>query len=294
MKFEKGLDSIKPKNERKNEKQTSDHQKNKYIKLGIVGLASIDFLLIASGLIYSVEKYNKKLNPVNGFDVNKHEEIQRIATIESFLVKNNSPNITSKETYVTPQEPGMPTNTITELPKETNVTGNITQTAPEVSALVAEKPVEGPKTEPKPEVIANPIISSSQAAETKPVATTKPAPAVNNSGCIQFPPYILNVMKQDNPNTPTDSAKKDGKTVCHLIAEGKKDKPGISSENPIGHKGSCCLDPDEIPNPKCCYPTGSVYEGVIANLIKNNPPAVVKENGNHLSFDFLKKKKKKK
>lgn len=55
------------------------------------------------------------------------------------------------------------------------------------------------------------------------------------------------------PPIRSDTKKIDGKKVC----KHRKDKPVKSKKN---HKGKihvdeqCCLDPDEIPNPRCYYP----------------------------------------
>jgi hypothetical protein len=90
------------------------------------------------------------------------------------------------------------------------------------------------------------------------VAPAKSAPKASGITCIKIPANILAKLK--NPPTPPDGEKKDGKLICHVLADGKKDNPHKSDKNPKGEWGGCCYDPDEVPNPRCCYPVGSVYE----------------------------------
>lgn len=84
------------------------------------------------------------------------------------------------------------------------------------------------------------------------------APKSGGAGCIKIPTNILAGLK--GAPVPPDGKKKDGKLICHVLADGKKDKPQKSKKNPKGQWGGCCYDPDEVPNPNCCYPIGSVYE----------------------------------
>jgi hypothetical protein len=94
------------------------------------------------------------------------------------------------------------------------------------------------------------------------------APKSAGTGCIKIPANILAGLK--GAPTPPDGKKKDGKLICHVLAEGKKDKPQKSKKNPKGQWGGCCYDPDELPNPNCCYPVGSVYEKPLLAYF-NNP-----------------------
>jgi hypothetical protein len=88
--------------------------------------------------------------------------------------------------------------------------------------------------------------------------------------CIKIPANIL--VKLKGAPTPPDGKKKDGKLICHVLAEGKKDNPHKSKKNPKGEWGGCCYDPDEVPNPNCCYPVGSVYEKLLNNYFKHPFP----------------------
>ncbi|MFZ2226777.1 MAG: hypothetical protein WA064_00705 [Candidatus Moraniibacteriota bacterium] len=101
-------------------------------------------------------------------------------------------------------------------------------------------------------------------SETPKVVT----PKATETGCIKIPAKILAGLK--GAPVPPDGKKKDGKLICHVLAEGKKDKPQKSKKNPKGQWGGCCYDPDELPNPNCCYPVGSVYEKPLLAYF-NNP-----------------------
>jgi len=88
--------------------------------------------------------------------------------------------------------------------------------------------------------------------------------------CVKIPAHILANLK--NPPLPPDGKMKDGKLICHVLAEGRKDDPHKSKRNPKGQWGGCCYDPDEVPNPRCCYPVGSVYEKYLYRYFANPFP----------------------
>jgi len=99
--------------------------------------------------------------------------------------------------------------------------------------------------------------------------------------CIKIPAHL---QKYLSTSTPPDSGKLNGQRVCKNLADGKKDKPSTSGQNPKGHNGGCCLDWDEIPNANCCYPVGSVYEPILNNFFKNNTPELLEERDGKLKF----------
>lgn len=88
--------------------------------------------------------------------------------------------------------------------------------------------------------------------------------------CIKIPANIRGMLR--GAPTPPDGGMKNGKLVCDVLADGKKDHPHKSDKNPKGQWGGCCYDPDEVPNPNCCYPVGSVYEKYLNNYFKNPFP----------------------
>jgi hypothetical protein len=88
--------------------------------------------------------------------------------------------------------------------------------------------------------------------------------------CIKIPANIFPLLK--GAPVPPDGKMKNGKLICHVLAEGHKDYPHKSNTNPKGQWGGCCYDPDEVPNPACCYPVGSVYEKYLNKYFANPFP----------------------
>lgn len=142
--------------------------------------------------------------------------------------------------------------------------------APEQVAVAEQKPTEqvvafqNSNSTPVPVKINKPVAKTVAMPPKKVVTKTKST----GISCIKIPPRIL--VKLKGAPTPPDGKMKNGKLICHVLAEGKKDNPHKSSKNSKGEWGGCCYDPDEIPNPNCCYPVGSVYEKPL-NKYFNNP-----------------------
>ena len=148
--------------------------------------------------------------------------------------------------------------------------------ANEPTVLPAKKTVSEQKRDEQKMCIADDNTDDNHAKETKPkkekIKTTAPEiitePIATGPSCIKIPTKILAGLK-DAP-TPPDGKMKDGKLICHVLAAGKKDHPHKSVKNPKGEWGGCCYDPNEVPNPHCCYPIGSVYEKPLNDYF-NNP-----------------------
>jgi hypothetical protein len=109
-----------------------------------------------------------------------------------------------------------------------------------------------------------------QSVATRAITPKPTNPKAKGPACIKMPAKILPLIK-NNP-APPDGKMKDGKLICHVLADGHKDYPQKSSRNPKGSWGGCCYDPDEVPNPACCYPVGSVYEKYLNKYFANPFP----------------------
>lgn len=145
---------------------------------------------------------------------------------------------------------------------------NSIDTQPETVDQPAEQPVV--ETPVVPEVVATPVVEKPKAAvvKTTPAATVKKSSGLN---CMVFPASVNAMLRKKNPGPSPDGGKEDGKLVCHVIADGKKDKPGKSKQNPKGHNGGACIDPDERPKPsdEVCYPVEAY--GKILNKYLEKP-----------------------
>lgn len=119
------------------------------------------------------------------------------------------------------------------------------------------------------------VADENAAAKAKAVKVA-PKTTVDNSGlnCVRVPANINAMLRAKNPGPAPDGASYKGKSVCHVIANGKKDNPHNSSSNNKGkkHNGGLCLDPDERPMPpndgNNCYPA-AVYGSMISKYVAN-------------------------
>lgn len=91
------------------------------------------------------------------------------------------------------------------------------------------------------------VVTSPKKSTAKKVVSLESAPRDKKGKIIN--PNSVRIPLSEAP--PLGSAKKvDGRWVCAK----KNDKPKVSKKNEWGHVDrECCLDPDEIPHPRCDY-----------------------------------------
>lgn len=197
---------------------------------------------------------------------NQEDESDGACTLDEGRLFEN-PDYPAKEIYISSNDDCYNTNFFFSLTREEYIYNLVP-----VLKEGADKP-----SNPKKEVIQFfpeffPVASASNLIDIK---KSEPQakityPKAEGPECIKIPANILVNLK--NPPKPVDSETKNGKRVCYVLAEDKKDNPHKSNKNPKGGWGGCCYDPDEVPNPRCCYPVGSVYEKYLNKYFKNPFP----------------------
>jgi len=217
--------------------------------------------------IYDAKKVNELANTEEFSELKNQEQENNEACIriEEYLSEN--PDHPAKEIYISPTDDCRATGFFYTLTRDEYIYNFIP---------VLKEGTDKPEN-PKKEAIKNfpeffgmaSSIELIDIARSKPQAVDPQTKETSSTGitCIKFPPEILTKLK--NPPMPPDSEKKDGKRVCHVLAEGHKDNPHKSKKNPKGGWGGCCYDPDEVPNPRCCYPVGSIYEKLLKHYFEH-------------------------
>jgi len=239
---------------RKNETETEEE--NPYLGFDVV--------------VYEAEKTKGTENTTEFLELKKEESEtdSSCPSFENYLFENQ--NFLAKEVYIPPKDDCYETGFFYTLTRDEYIYNLVP-----VRKKDAEKPSNS-----KAEVIKKfpeffgaadslDFLEIAKPVSQKDLSSQK---STKSSGiaCVRIPASILANLK--NPPVPPDGKMKDGKLICHVLADGHKDNPHKSQRNPKGQWGGCCYDPDEVPNPRCCYPVGSVYEKYLYRYFANPFP----------------------